>query len=104
MRLRVSEVLVARGLQEVFVSFPTGTKHGEYACVPGAALELYLQEVPWLNDPDISEPRRGVPEGNSLFGVIRPEGLLRERDGQFVETPLLKSYGNGPSEHDFVGS
>jgi hypothetical protein len=104
MRLRVTRILVGKQTDEVFVSFPTGRKHGEFACAPKAALELYLQEVPWLNNPEIDEPRRGVPAGHDLFGVFRPEGLLQERDGQFVDTPLLQEYENGPSVHDFVGT
>jgi len=101
MQLKVTEVLGGDRVDEVFIGFPTGAKHGEYACVPEGPLELYLEEAPWIENPVVTEPRRGVPEGNVLYSVIRPEGLLRERDGEFVDTPLMETYEVGPSVHAF---
>lgn len=77
MRFRVDETIKGESAKIIYISFPTGLSNGETAPVPTETLKIYLEQVDWLDHPEIEQPRRGV-SGNTdpIYRVIRPEGLI----------------------------
>jgi len=101
MKFAVDETIRGSPQTDVYISFQTGTAHGEFSDVPQEWFKAYLVHVPWLDSPEFESPRRGVPEGADLYQVLRPEGFVGEVNGVFEDLPLTVDYPPGPSVYPY---
>lgn len=95
MQVQVEYMIKGDETDYIYVSFGTGTMHGEFADIPEGRFKFYIEPVQWLDNQEFDDPYRGVPDGGTgPLRVLRPEGLVGEDDsGEFSsKTPLTEHY------------